>query len=218
MHVAIFLSEGRPHDRGKPLGRQRAKFLAANSDKIVHDYNPRKLARLGVRTVAYNSTGLNYGHNPRIERLGNLGSRPFIMLDAMRHMRDGETLMYVDANRAKYGQPWNISVDPIVQRCAAEGLPLCIARQGCYRNAAERAYFGCLRGKQLAVAQHVKTNVVRELAHSFEFAMAFPLLIGACARTARSCTLAYTACRRRVTEACHVLTHDLCVSWWCGCV
>jgi hypothetical protein len=102
--------------------------------------------------------------NPKMNLVGFCAWKPLIMLLEMEKMRDGDILIYRDCNCEKYGQLKQFGDD--FEKKVEKILDIC-----------KFDFFIPQESETLFLVNHVKSNVINDLAIDVEFTKKFPLLI-----------------------------------------
>jgi len=166
IHYISFCSEGEPYDKGINLSNSKQILIdkLENTDIEYFFYSPRFLKenRYGEYVKEHANPGL-VSMNPHMNLVGFCAWKPLIMLLQLEKMNDGDILVYRDCNCEKYGQlkdfdDFHNTVDSIMKIVNFD-------------------FFIPIESPDLKLGNHVKSNVIRELAIDVEFTRNFPLLI-----------------------------------------
>jgi hypothetical protein len=169
MHYISFCSEGEPNDRGINLSNSKkmiAEILETRSPKMNYFfYTPKFLRDHGFHEFVkeYEKSGV-VSMNPQMNLVGFCAWKPLIILLEMEKMRDGDIVIYRDCNCEKYGQlkqfgdDFEKNVNKIMDICKFD-------------------FFIPQENENMFVVNHVKSNVINDLAIDVEFTKKFPLLI-----------------------------------------
>jgi hypothetical protein len=166
IHYISFCSEGEPHDKGLNLSnsKQQLTEILNKTDIPYFFYSPRFLKDNGYGEYVKEreNSGL-VSMNPNMNMVGFCAWKPLIMMLELEKMNDGDILVYRDCNCEKYGQLKDFSnfhetIESIM-------------------NIVNFDFFIPVEDNRLTLGQHVKTNVIKDLAVDVEFTRKFPLLI-----------------------------------------
>lgn len=166
IHYISFCSEGEPYDKGLNLSgsKQQLTDILSKTDIPHFFYSPRFLKENGYGEYVkeHENAGL-VSMNPNMNLVGFCAWKPLIMMLELEKMNDGDILVYRDCNCEKYGQ----LKDFTDFRETVESI----------MNIVNFDFFIPVENNELTLGQHVKTNVIRDLAIDVEFTRKFPLLI-----------------------------------------
>jgi len=166
IHYISFCSEGEPHDKGLNLSnsKQQLTEILNKTDIPYFFYSPRFLKENGYGEYVKEreNSGL-VSMNPNMNMVGFCAWKPLIMMLELEKMNDGDILVYRDCNCEKYGQ----LKDFTDFRETIESI----------MNIVNFDFFIQVEDNRLTLGQHVKTNVIKDLAVDVEFTRKFPLLI-----------------------------------------
>jgi hypothetical protein len=166
IHYISFCSEGELHDKGLNLSnsKQQLTEILNKTDIPYFFYSPRFLKENGYGEYVkeHEKSGL-VSMNPSMNLVGFCAWKPLIMMLELEKMNDGDILVYRDCNCEKYGQLKDFSnfhetIESIM-------------------NIVNFDFFIPVEDNRLTLGQHVKTNVIKDLAVDVEFTRKFPLLI-----------------------------------------
>ena len=165
-HYISFCSEGPPKDKGYDLSSSK-KILTEELNKTDMQYffySPQFLKQNGYGDFVkeYANSGL-VSVNPNMNNIGFCAWKPLIMLLELEKMNDGDILVYRDCNCEKY---------PILKNFThfKENINKIL-------NIVHFDFFVPIENDTLKIGNHVKSNVIRDLAIDTEFTRQFPLLI-----------------------------------------
>lgn len=166
IHYISFCSEGEPHDKGLNLSgsKQQLTEILDKTEIPYFFYSPRFLKENGYGEYVkeHEKSGL-VSMNPSMNMVGFCAWKPLIMMLELEKMNDGDILVYRDCNCEKYGQlkdftDFHETIESIM-------------------NIVNFDFFIPVEDNRLTLGQHVKTNVIRDLAIDVEFTRKYPLLI-----------------------------------------
>jgi hypothetical protein len=166
IHYISFCSEGTPYDSALDLTNSKNILTneLAKTDMEYFFYSPRYLKENGYGEYVkeHPNPGLVF-RNPGMNLVGFCAWKPLIMLLELEKMNDGDILVYRDCNCEKYEQLKDFTnfrehVDKILR-------------------IANFDFFIPAENTTLKAGNHVKTNVITDLAIDVDFTRNFPLLI-----------------------------------------
>ncbi|WP_434604265.1 hypothetical protein [Acetobacter oryzoeni] len=169
MRVKIigFYTEGPPYDTGIPLteGMYTYRQIAEDAGLIFDAYTPRRLREMGAGDLVKEYPDeYKLPVNQTMHKIGFSAWKPFIILDAMRDLDEGDIVFYLDSNIGKYPALRKmISNAENVSNIVLDRCDFYVGRE--------------IQGQELQVQHFSNKILLEELGKNSDFVKHFPLLI-----------------------------------------